>query len=155
SVLGVNLGVDAIQEFSVLTTNYTAEYGRTSGAVINAITKSGTNQIHGVTYFFGRDKMFDAKNYFDTTKPPFRRTQFGVAAGAPLVRDRTFIFGDYEGIRQSKGITQVSTVLSDAARAGGLSAAAGGPLPVDANVARYLALMPHVNGGLNTGGDTG
>ena len=75
SVLGASLGVDAIQEFSVVTTNYTAEYGRTSGAVINAITKSGTNRFHGSGYFFDRDKVFDARNFFDgPTIPPFRRT---------------------------------------------------------------------------------
>src|ERR1700681_2937884 len=98
SVLGVALGVDAIQEFSVVTTNYTAEYGRTSGAVINAITKSGTNQVHGSGYFFDRDRVFDARNYFDPvgTTPPFRRTQFGGSIGAPIKKDRTFIFGDYE-----------------------------------------------------------
>ena len=65
SVLGASLGVDAIQEFSVVTTNYTAEYGRTSGAVINAITRSGTNHVHGTGYFFDRDKIFDARNFFD------------------------------------------------------------------------------------------
>jgi hypothetical protein len=155
SVLGVNLGVDAIQEFTVLTSNYSAEYGRTSGAVINAVTKGGTNQLHGVAYFFDRDKIFDAKNYFDKAKPPFRRIQFGAAAGGPVIKDRTFIFGTYEGIRQSKGITQLSTVLSDAARTGSLSAASGGGVTVDPNVARYLVLMPRVNAGLNPGGDTG
>src|SRR6202030_421338 len=71
STLGVNLGVDAIQEFSVLTSNYSAEYGRASGGVINGITKSGTNQFHGDVYGFLRDRVFDAKNYFDTTLPPF------------------------------------------------------------------------------------
>lgn len=79
---GVNLGVDAIDQFSVLTSNYTAEYGRTSGAVINAITKSGTNQVHGTAYFFDRDSIFDARNYFDgPTIPPFRRIQFGGGCG--------------------------------------------------------------------------
>src|SRR6202011_5552283 len=68
SVLGASLGVDAIQEFSVVTTNYTAEYGRTSGAVINAITKSGTNDLHGSAYIFDRDKIFDAKPFFASTK---------------------------------------------------------------------------------------
>jgi len=76
---GLNLGVDGIQEFSVLTSNYTAEYGHTSGAVINAITKSGINDFHGTAFFFDRDKIFDAKNFFDPAGPipPFRRVQFG------------------------------------------------------------------------------
>ena len=80
---GKNLGVDGIQEFSVLTTDYTAEYGRTSGAVINAITKSGANQVHGTGYFFDRDKVFDARNFFDPVGPipSFRRIQFGGSAG--------------------------------------------------------------------------
>jgi carboxypeptidase family protein len=100
---GLNLGVDAVQEFSVITTGYTAEYGRTSGAIVNAITKSGTNQVHGTAFFFDRDSIFDARNYFDgPTIAPFRRTQFGGSAGAPIVRDRTFIFVSYEGFRQSQ-----------------------------------------------------
>ena len=74
---GLNLGVDGIQEFSVLTSDYTAEYGRTSGAVINAITKSGTDEFHGTAFFFDRDKIFDAKNFFDPAGPiaPFRDSQ--------------------------------------------------------------------------------
>ncbi|MEY2412414.1 MAG: hypothetical protein QOD84_1020, partial [Acidobacteriaceae bacterium] len=119
SVLGGNLGVDAIQEFSVLTTNYSAEYGKTSGGVINAITRSGTNQIHGSVYEFLRNSALDARNYFDGDKiPPFKRNQFGGAVGGPIVKNHTFFFADYEGIRQSKGITSFTTVPSAAARAG-------------------------------------
>src|SRR6202158_191288 len=121
SVLGVNLGVDAIQEFTVLTTNYTAEYGRTSGAVINAITRSGTNQMHGGAYFFDRDKIFDAKNFFDDPSkpiPPFRRIQFGGSGGGAIIKDRTFIFGDYEGVRQNVSTPLLVTVPSENARSG-------------------------------------
>src|ERR1700704_6107436 len=79
-ILGVALGVDAIQEFNVVSSNYSAEYGRTSGAVINSITKSGTNEFHGSAYFFDRDKIFDARNFFDPPAiPPFRRIQFGAS----------------------------------------------------------------------------
>src|SRR5260370_28010983 len=100
---GVNLGVDAIQEFSVLTSNYTAEYGRTSGAVVNAITKSGTNAFHGTAYVFDRDSIFDARNFFDgPTIPPFRRVQFGASGGTAIVKQKTFIFGHYEGLRQNQ-----------------------------------------------------
>src|SRR6266851_3328900 len=121
SVLGGNLGVDAIQEFSVLTSNYSAEYGKTSGGVVNAITRSGTNQIHGSVYEFFRNSKLDAKNYFDVGNiPPFKRNQFGGTIGGPIVKDHTFFFADFEGIRQSKGITTVATVPSAAARGGTL-----------------------------------
>ncbi len=112
---GLNLGVDAVQEFSVITTGYTAEYGRTSGAIINAITRSGTNQFHGSGFFFDRDSIFDARNYFDgPTIAPFRRIQFGGAAGGPIIKDKTFVFGAYEGLRQSQP-GSVSIHVPDAA----------------------------------------
>jgi hypothetical protein len=155
SVLGGNLGVDAIQEFSVITSNYSAEYGRTSGGVINAITRSGTNQFHGSVYEFLRNSALDAKNYFDDPNspiPPFRRNQFGVSAGGPIRKDRTFIFGDYEAIRQSKGITFSDFVPSAAARGGNLST---GPVIVDPSAAKYLPFFPLPNGPLVGAGDLG
>jgi len=122
SVLGQNLGVEAIQEFSVLTSNYSAEYGKTSGGVVNAISRSGTNQFHGSVYEFLRNSSLDANNFFDNSngvpKPPFRRNQFGVSGGGPIRKDHTFIFGDYEGIRQSEGTTESSGVPSANARLG-------------------------------------
>ena len=121
SVLGGNLGVDAIEEFSVITSNYEADYGKTSGGVVNAITRSGTNQIHGSAYEFLRNSKLDSKNYFDVGNiPPFKRNQFGGTLGGPIVKNHTFFFVDYEGIRQSKGITTVATVPSAAARSGTL-----------------------------------
>src|ERR1700680_1463989 len=121
SVLGGNLGVDAIEEFSVITSNYEADYGKTSGGVATAVTRSGTNQIHGSAYEFLRNSRLDAKNYFDVGNiPPFKRNQFGGAIGGPIQKDGTFFFADYEGIRQSKGITTVATVPSAAARTGTL-----------------------------------
>src|SRR6202795_2735751 len=124
SVLCGNLGVDAIQEFSVLTSNYSAEYGKTSGGVINAITRSGTNLFHGGVYEFLRNSALDAKNFFeqDPTLPKaaFRRNQFGGTIGGPIIRNRTFFFADYEGIRQSKGIANTTFVPSQAARNGQL-----------------------------------
>src|SRR6266550_4587392 len=108
SVIGVSLGVDAIQEFSVLTGNYSAEYGKTSGGVVNAISKSGTNAFHGDIYEFLRNQKLDATDYFSNAtgqkKASLKRNQFGGAAGGPIRKDRTFIFGDYEGIRQNKGV---------------------------------------------------
>jgi hypothetical protein len=119
SVLGGNLGVDAVEEFSVLTSNYSAEYGRTSGGVVNAATRSGTNQFHGGAYEFLRNSVLDARNFFDPAQiPAFKRNQFGVSGGGPIRKDRTFIFADYEGIRQSKGIARVDTVPSASARNG-------------------------------------
>jgi outer membrane receptor protein involved in Fe transport len=129
---GLNLGVDAVQEFSVITAGYTAEYGRTSGAVINAITKSGTNQFHGTGFFFDRDSIFDARNYFDQSKiAPFRRIQFGGAGGGPIIKDRTFIFASYEGFRQSLSSSGPIHVPDAAMRA----------LAVPA-IQPYLALWP-------------
>src|SRR5437660_996740 len=139
SVLGGNLGVDAIQEFSVLTSNYSAEYGKTSGGVVNAITRSGTNAWHGSAYEFIRNSHLDAKNYFDDPTlpiPPFRRNQFGGALGGPIVKNHTFFFTDYEGVRQSTGITSVTTVPSAAARNGNLCSApdTGGCIPFSVSV---------------------
>jgi outer membrane receptor protein involved in Fe transport len=180
SALGVNLGVDAVQEFSVLTGNYSAEYGRASGGVINGITKSGTNQFHGDAYYFVRDKVLDARNYFDpSTVPPFHRDQFGASGGAPILKGKTFIFGDYESIRQRKSDTFSNLVPSLAARGiapGGttptqVAVVGGQPLPaagqpgaapnpdpvthIDTAVLPYLAFYPLPTPAANPVGDTG
>jgi Carboxypeptidase regulatory-like domain/TonB-dependent Receptor Plug Domain/TonB dependent receptor len=140
SVLGGNLGVDAIQEFSVLTSNYSADYGKTSGGVVNAVTRSGTNGFHGSAYEFLRNSKLDAANFFEAgQRSPFRRNQFGGAIGGPLVKNRTFFFADYEGIRQSKGIANLDTVPSPNARNGILST---GNVTVSSAAADYLALYP-------------
>src|SRR6266705_2368853 len=180
SVMGATLGVDAIQEFSVITGNYSAEYGRTSGGVINAISKSGTNAFHGDAYEFWRNDALDANDFFSNRNgaplPFLRRNQFGVAAGGPIIKDRTFIFGDYEGIRDSEGVASGNnSVPSDNARLGIL--AGGTPPPanlgagtpctnswnlsgtpdghylspqasvcVNDNALKYVALFPHANG---------
>ncbi|MCU1341165.1 MAG: TonB-dependent receptor plug, partial [Candidatus Acidoferrum typicum] len=182
SSLGVNLGVDAIQEFSVLTGNYSAEYGRASGGVINGITKSGNNQFHGDAYYFIRDKVLDARNYFDPDKiPPFHRDQFGFSGGGPIRKGKTFIFGDYEAIRQRKSDTFSNVVPSRAARGiaqGGttptqVAVVNGAPLQtaespnpdpvthIDQAVLPYLAFFPLANvpgseiGDIGTFGTTG
>ena len=163
SVLGGNLGVDAIQEFSVVTSNYSAEYGRAAGGVVNAITRSGANQFHGSVYEFLRNSALDARNFFDTNKPPFRRNQFGADAGGPIRKGKVFVFGDYEGIRQSLGVTQVNTVPSDAARNGMLCSAPSSPdcsphtITVDASAQKYLPFWPVANRGIKAGtnGDIG
>jgi hypothetical protein len=168
SVIGANLGTDAIQEFSVVTTNYTAEYGRTSGAVINSITKSGTNEFHGTLFGFLRDAHLDAKNYFDSpTKPipAFHRYQFGGAAGGPIIKDKTFIFGAYEGVLQARSNTNRVIVPSAAARAGTLCSipVLSGPgacttqvVTVDPAIVPYLDFWPVAPSGATTSpnGDT-
>ena len=129
SILGGNLGADAVSEFTVLTTNYSTEYGRTSGGVISAITRSGTNQFHGSAYEFLRNSALDARNYFDlATIPPFRRNQFGASAGGPIRKDKTFIFGDYEGLRQALGLSMQDFVPSRTARKGILVSGPSAPV---------------------------
>jgi hypothetical protein len=152
SVLGLGLGADAVEQFSVVTSNYPATIGRSSGGVINAITRSGSNTLHGSVYEFLRNSALDAKNYFDGAKPPFKRNQFGGTLGGPIRKDRTFFFVNYEGLRQSLGVTHVSTVPSPAARMGLLST---GAVTVDPEAARYLAFFPLPNRGLIGNGDTG
>lgn len=109
SILGVTLGVDAIDQFTLLADTFPAEYGNASGGILNAVTRSGTNQLHGSGFYFGRNSALDAHNYFDSTslpEPEFSRNQFGGNAGGKLIRDKAFWFGDYEGIRQNQGLTQ-------------------------------------------------
>ena len=151
SALGVDLGVDAVQEFSVVTANAQADYGKTSGGVINAVTRQGTNTLHGSVYEFLRNSALDARNYFDpATIPPFRRNQFGAAFGGPIKKDHTFFFANYEGLRQDQSVTQLAVVPTQAARNGQLVA---GNVTVSPLVQPYLALYPLPTGNIN--GDTG
>jgi len=165
SVLGGNLGVDAVQEFSVLTTNYSAEYGKTSGGVVNAISRSGTNQFHGDAYEFLRNSALDARNFFDpATIPPFKRNQFGASGGGPIRKDHAFFFVDYEGIRQAKGVSTLDLVPSQAARLGDLCSAPSTPgactpmtVSVDPSAEKYFVFFPAPNLGPVPGsnGDVG
>ena len=113
--------VDAIQEFKVETNNYSAELGRSAGAVLNATIKSGTNQFHGTVWEFLRNDALDAKNYFENglKKGEFRLNQFGASLGGPIRRDKTFFFMDYEGTRIRQAIPYVSTVPTDLERSTG------------------------------------
>ena len=156
SVLGGNLGVDAISEFTVVTTNAPAQYGRSSGGIINAVTRNGTNAFHGSGYEFARNSTFDARNYFDGPAiPSFSRNQFGGAVGGPILKDRTFFFGNYEGIRQSAGVSGVATVPSQDARNGILHNADGSTttVAVDPSAAQYLTFWHVPNAGLVAGSD--
>src|SRR5262245_19794237 len=140
---GLTLGAESIAEFSVISSNYAASYGRTSGGVISAMTRAGANDFHGSVYEFVRDDAFDARGFFEDAKLPFRRNQFGAAAGGPVVRGRTFFFANYEGRRQSVTTTGIATVPSQAARSGHL---ASGDITVDSAVQRYLGLFGLPNG---------
>jgi hypothetical protein len=109
---------DSLEEFSILTNNYSAEYGRGTGAVINAITKSGTNQFHGSAYEFVRNYDFDARNFFSLIVPKLQRNQFGGSFGGPAWiprvykgRDRTFFFFSYEGLRQRQANTVSNLIV--------------------------------------------
>jgi hypothetical protein len=136
SVLGDNLGIDAVEQVSVLGSNYPADYGRTSGGVINVVTRSGKAAFHGSLYEFLRNSALDARNFFDgPVIPPFKRNQFGGSGGLPIKKGRTFIFGDYEGLRQSLGATTVDTVPSATARMGIVHDANGNLLGPDGSPA--------------------
>ena len=110
--------VESVEEIRVLTSNYSAEYGRAAGAVISAVTKSGINAFHGSGYTFVRNDLFDARNFFDgPEKPAFDMTQFGGSLSGPIRHDRVFFFNNYEGSRKDLGATGSGTVPSSAFRA--------------------------------------
>jgi hypothetical protein len=112
------LGVDAIREFNVLRDSYGAEYGKRPGGQVIIVTDSGTNQLHGNVYEFLRNNALDAPNYFDQgAPPPFQRNQFGGSFGGPVRRDKTFLFGNYEGLRQHLHQTSAAFVPDAASRA--------------------------------------
>lgn len=157
SAAGTVLGVEAIREFRVEVNNYSAEFGRNSGGQINALTKSGSNDIHGSLYHFLRNDNFDARNFFDPAKrPEFKRNQFGGSLGGPLRRDKDFYFITYEGLRERLGRTIVSPVPDDNARRGILPdpARPGQTLtvPVNPAVVPFLNEFPKANGASRGGG---
>ena len=128
---------ESIQEFRVLSTNYSAEYGRAAGAVVTAITKSGGNTFTGGGYLYLRDDALDARNFFDPPEQPeFKMKQFGASLGGPIVRDRLFFYANYEGSRKKLGSVQTGTVPSAAFRATVAPALQGllstAPLPISA-----------------------
>src|SRR5260370_5855889 len=124
---GNNLGVDGVQEFKINTLVAPAEYGRSSGGVVSAVTRSGTNTFHGSAFEFIRNNAFDSLGYFDQashggngTIAPYRRNQFGAALGGPIKKDKTFFFGTYEGLRQGVGTIIAPEVPTAATRNGDL-----------------------------------
>src|ERR1700757_4783388 len=113
--------VDAISEFRIITHNANAEFGDALGSTTNIITRSGTNQLHGTLWEFLRNDAVDANNYFAQTKEPLKQNQFGAAAGAPIKKDKTFIFAFYEGFRNRQGVSGQTTVPSLKQRTGDFS----------------------------------
>lgn len=112
---------DALEEFKIETGNYDAEFGRATGAIVNATTKSGSNKFHGVLYEFVRNQAFDATNYFDSTKQPYHQNQFGATLGGRIIRDKLLFFLDYQGLRSSQAQNINSVVPTDAQRGGDFS----------------------------------
>lgn len=147
---GQLLGVDAVREFIVLANTYGAEYGKRPGGQVSLVTMSGTNQFHGTVFEFLRNSFFDARNFFDHTvgPPPFKRNQFGGSAGGPIRKDKTFIFGSYEGFRQRLGVSDVAIVPDNNARNGYLPNASGTLVNIGLapGIAPYFALWPAPNG---------
>lgn len=138
---GELLGVDAIREFNVLSGTYGAEYGKRPGAQVLVVNRSGTNEFHGSAYEFVRNSLFDARNFFDRgSAPGFQRNQFGGSGGGALRHNRTFLFGDYEGLRQNLRLSSVTLVPDKKARAGILPD--GRQIQVDPVAAQLLALWP-------------
>jgi len=142
--------IDSIQEFEVQTNTFAAEYGRNSGSVVNLVTKSGTNQLHGSAYEFFRNDVLDARNYFNDDRFPkssLRLNQFGGTLGGPILKNRTFFFLNYEGFRRSAGITRITNVPTLAERAGHFTDTNGNPItvPVNPTSAAIFKLYPQPN----------
>ena len=117
--------VDALDEFKMQTSTYSAEFGKSLGGVVNLQIKSGANRVHGSAFEFLRNDAFDANNFFNNragrAKPDFKQHQFGATLGGPILKDRTFFFVDYQGLRINQGQTYVSTVPTAKMRAGDFS----------------------------------
>jgi hypothetical protein len=164
---GLFLGLDEFAEVRVLTQTFTVDYGKDGGGVIEGITKSGSNQLHGSLFELHRDATLDAKNYFDLADrpiPQFVRNQFGVSIGGPLLHDRTFFFVSYEGFREVQASTAIATVPDALAHQGLLPSASDPsacssatpdgciPIGVDPRAQPFLALLPSSNGADNGDG---
>ena len=128
--------INTVSEFKVDNSTFSAEYGRNSGAIVNVATRSGANQFHGEAFDFYRDQKFDSRNYFNPEPAPqsvFNRKQFGLNLGGPIVRNKTFFFGSYEGLRHTQAVDLNSGTLSTAQRAAVTD-------PVAKNLLQYIPL---------------
>src|SRR6266567_3077401 len=143
SASGQLAGAETIKEFQIITNNYSAEYRSQAGAIVSAVTKSGTNNFHGSLYEFLRNDALDAAKWEENKgggKSPFRRNQFGGSVGGPIIKDKTFFFASYEGLRQSQGVNTQARVPDVNARDGILPGVA--PITVSPAVKPYLSLYP-------------
>lgn len=122
SLPGTRLSVDSLQEFKVMTSGYTAEFGGKSGIQMNIITKSGTDALHGSAYEFIRNDKLDARNFFALSRPPYKRNNFGGTIGGPILKEKLFFYADYEGTRIREGVQRSAHIPSPAEMAGDFSA---------------------------------
>jgi hypothetical protein len=151
---------EAIEEFNISKTNYSAEFGGKSGGVVNVLTRSGTNRFHSTFYEFLRNDIFDAKNFFaiaSQSTPPFQENQFGGSLGGRLTRDRTFFFVDYDGVQVRKSLSHLFSVPTAAQRSGTFSTTINNPftgapfpgntinLPLDSAAKALLSRVPLPN----------
>ncbi len=146
---GSYIGAETVKEFRIITNSYSAEYESKAGAIISAITKSGTNEIHGSLFEFLRNDNLDATNFFDNSfgieRPEFKRNQFGFSLGGPIVRDRTHFFTSYEGLRERRGLpTEADVPFRRASDPNTIIVSDGTDLPIVPAVQPYAALYPLV-----------
>ena len=153
SLSGVLLGVDTVQEFSVQTHGYSAEFGRAAGGVMSTVTKSGTNKMRGTVFEFHRDESLDSRNFFATGDlPDFRRDQFGGTVGGPILTSRLFYFGAYESLRERNAVTRFARLPNAAAHQGILPGL--GNVGVHATTRPYLDLLFPIPDGQDFGDGT-
>jgi len=142
------LPIDAVSDMRVLS-NFEPEYGRNAGAVVNIVTKSGTNALHGTAFEYFRNDALDARNYFDTTsvpKAPFHNNQFGGSVGGPIVKDKTFFFLDYEGQRENVGVVSldcVPTLAQISAAQAAITGAGGAVSPIGQALVNFYPHDPN------------
>jgi hypothetical protein len=140
---GSYIGAETVKEYQVVTNNYSAEYQSAAGAIVSAVTKSGTNSLHGSGFWTLRNDNMDAPKWEDNAfsdgaKGEFKRNQFGGSLGGPIIKDKTFFFGSYEGLRERAANTDTTTTFTNEARAGIFPGVSG----VDARIKPYLDLWP-------------
>src|SRR5882762_5044400 len=149
---GQLLGVEAVREYNVLQHTYGAEYGKRAGAQVVVVSSSGTNQLHGDAFEYLRNSVLDARNFFEGTKGPFKRNQFGGALGGPLKKNKAFLFGNYEGFRERWAVPNVAIVPDAHARQGFLPCNVITPAPSSCPPSGYApvpklatGMLPYAN----------